>query len=403
MSRKIVIVGGGFAGLWGALGAARLLDMEGRADGPVEIALVSPAPVLAMRPRLHESEPEGMTTPILPLLEAAGVRYIQGTVDRIHQRDQCVEATSADGGRLTLSYDRLLLTSGSRMHRPEVPGLREHAFSVDQLEEAVALDRHLKRLASLPETPARNTVVVVGGGFTGIEVACELPARLRAALGGDAAFDIVLVERGAEIGPDLGAGPRPVIEEALDKLGVTRVLGAAVVAVDTGGVRTADGRRVEAATVIWTGGPRASALTEQLAGERDALGRLRVEDDLRVAGVPGVFAAGDVASAVVDDQGKHALMSCQHALDMGRHAGHNVAADLLGLPTLAYRQPRYVTCLDLGGWGAVYTEGWDRQVKMAGADAKALKVKINTQWIYPPSADRATLLAAAAPARAVAG
>lgn len=401
MTRKILIVGGGFAGIWGALGAARLLDKEGHADGSVEIALVSPEPLLAMRPRLHESEPAGMTTPLLPLLEAAGVRYIQGAVERIGQRDHCVEV-AADGWRRTLSYDRLLLTSGSKMHRPDVPGLRLHAFSVDQHDEAVALDCHLKRLASQPDTPARNTVVIVGGGFTGIEVACELPARLREALGERAAFNIVLVERSPEIGPDLGPGPRPVIEEALDKMGVTRVLGCAVVAVDAGGVRTADGRRIESATVIWTGGMRASALTEQVAGERDEFGRLHVEDDLRVKGVPRVFAAGDVARAAVDDEGRHALMSCQHALDMGRYAGHNIAADLLGLPTLTYRQRYYVTCLDLGGWGAVYTEGWDRQVKMAGADAKALKVKINTLWIYPPAADRAALFAAADPVRSVA-
>lgn len=87
---------------------------------------------------------------------------------------------------------------------------------------------------------------------------------------------------------------------------------------------------------------------------------------------------------------------------MGRYAGHNVAADLLGLPTLEHRQPYYATCLDLGGAGAVYTEGWDRQVKLTGSEGKALKVKINTEWIYPPAAERALPFAAAAPTRSVA-
>lgn len=81
-------------------------------------------------------------------------------------------------------------------------------------------------------------------------------------------------------------------------------------------------------------------------------------------------------------------MSCQHAMNLGRSAGHNVAADLLGHPTRPYRQPKYVTCLDLGPWGAVYTEGWDRQVKMKGAEAKRLKNRINTERIYPPRAGR---------------
>ncbi|MEQ8659635.1 MAG: NAD(P)/FAD-dependent oxidoreductase, partial [Gammaproteobacteria bacterium] len=74
----------------------------------------------------------------------------------------------------------------------------------------------------------------------------------------------------------------------------------------------------------------------------------------------------------------------------------NAAADLLGLPLHPYSQPKYVTCLDLGPWGAVYTEGWERAVVMSGAEAKALKRSINTEWIYPP-ADRATAFALAAP------
>ena len=114
-------------------------------------------------------------------------------------------------------------------------------------------------------------------------------------------------------------------------------------------------------------------------------------------GVPDVFATGDVALALTDDLDHHALMSCQHALTMGRYAGHNVAADLLGRATIPYRQPFYATCLDLGGWGAVYSEGWDRSVKLVGAEAKALKRMINTSVIYPPPPDRAAALAAADP------
>ncbi|MNP70363.1 NADH dehydrogenase-like protein [compost metagenome] len=74
-----------------------------------------------------------------------------------------------------------------------------------------------------------------------------------------------------------------------------------------------------------------------------------------------------------------------------------MAADLLGVEPTPYRQPKYVTCLDLGAWGAVFTEGWDRQLKLVKQEAKDLKTQINTVWIYPPAADRATALAAADP------
>lgn len=94
-------------------------------------------------------------------------------------------------------------------------------------------------------------------------------------------------------------------------------------------------------------------------------------------------------------------MSCQHAMNLGRSAGNNVAADLLGVEPIPYSQPKYVTCLDLGPWGAVYTEGWEREVKLSGAQAKALKRQINTEWIYPPAADRAEVLASADPCRIV--
>lgn len=399
MQQRILVIGSGFAGMWAALGAARVLDQHGRSD--VEVALVAPEPLLHLRPRLHEAAPHAMTTPLLPLFEAAGVRYVQGSVERIHTGERNVEAVNERGERFTLAYDRLVLTAGSRLFRPAIPGLAEHAFSIDQTDEASALDVHLARLADLPPSDARNTVVVAGGGFTGIEIACELPERVRRVLGEDTEVRVVIVERSHVIGPDLGPGPRPQIEQALDELGVVRFLGAAVNAIDADGLNTTTGERIEAKTVIWTAGMHASPLTAQVPGERDALGRLHVTRDLRVKGVDAVFAAGDVALAQVDDAGNHALMSCQHAMNMGRSAGYNVAADLLGLPTQAYAQPVYVTCLDLGPWGAVYTEGWERQVKLQGAEAKALKRQINTQWIYPPQPSRKAAREAADPQRVV--
>ncbi len=82
--------------------------------------------------------------------------------------------------------------------------------------------------------------------------------------------------------------------------------------------------------------------------------------DLRLPAAREIFAAGDTACAATDGSGNHSLMSCQHALMLGRFAGHNAAADLIGQDLLPYSQERYVTCLDLGPWGAVVTAGWDR-------------------------------------------
>jgi NADH dehydrogenase len=141
----------------------------------------------------------------------------------------------------------------------------------------------------------------------------------------------------------------------------------------------------------------ASPLGGLLPVERDRVGRLPVDQFLRVRGLDGVLAAGDCAWMAID--GTHlSVMSCQHGRPMGRFAGHNAAADLLGLPLLPLRIDYYVTILDLGPWGAVYTEGWERRVISQGLTAKATKHEINCVRIYPPrSGGRGAILAAAAP------
>ena len=396
---RLVIIGAGFAGMYAALSSARLRDIQGVSPEELEIALVAPEPTLVVRPRLYEPKPETLTAPLQEVLEAIDVVYVQGSAETIDTRSRAVEIVTPKGERKRLSYDRLVLATGSRLFRPNVPGLAEHGFSVDQLDDAIALDRHLHGLADRPAKNGRDTVVVAGGGFTGIEAATGMPERLRAIFGNNARPRIVIVDRNSAIAPDMGAGPRPLIEDALRKLGVETRLGAGVAALDESGVTLSDGERIESETVIWAAGFRAAPLTAQVPAERDSFGRLLVDRDLRVPSVPGVFATGDAARAACDDLGNYALMSCQHATRMGAFAGNNAAAELLGVPTRPYHQKAYVTCLDLGEAGAIFTRGWDRKVEMVGAEAKKTKHEINTVWIYPPRPGRAAALASADPER----
>ena len=396
---RLVIIGSGFAGMYAALSAARLRDIRGVSPEDLEIALVAPEPTLVVRPRLYEPKPETLTAPLLDVLNAIDVVYVQGSAETIDSKSRTVQIVTAKGARKTLPYDRLVVATGSRLFRPNIPGLAEHGFSVDQLDDAIALDRHLHGLADQPASAARNTVVVAGGGFTGIEVATEMPSRLRAILGKDAKPRVIIVERNSGIAPDMGAGPRPVIEEALRKVGVESRLGVGVASLDKSGVTLSSGEHIASATVIWAAGMRAAPLTAQIPAERDNFGRLLVDRDLRVLSVAGVFATGDAARAACDEVGNYALMSCQHATRMGAFAGNNAAAELLGVPTKPYHQEAYATCLDLGEAGAVFTLGWERTLKLVGAEAKKTKQQINTVWIYPPRAERAAALASADPER----
>ncbi|QIO98660.1 NAD(P)/FAD-dependent oxidoreductase [Bradyrhizobium symbiodeficiens] len=391
---RIVVLGGGFAGLWAAIGAARKREEIG-AGRDIEICVIDRNPYHNIRVRNYEVDLSEVAIPLQQLLDPVGVSHGIGEVEAIDPARREISLVTS-GGDETLSYDRLVLALGSEVMRPDIPGLVEHAFDVDTYAAALRLEDHLVSLGRSAPAPGRSTVVVVGAGFTGIEVAAEMPDRLaRAGIAGSRR--IILVDPNPALGASIGAHARPVIETALAALKVETRLDVRVVSVEAAGLRLSSGEFIPSQTVIWCAGMRASSLAAGFPDARDRLGRLLVDPFMRVADVGGVFAAGDVASSVVD--GLHpTVMSCQFARPMGRFAGHNVVADLAGLPLLPLRIDWYVTVLDLGGWGALYTEGWNREVRATGAAAKATKETINRKRIYPPlSGSKDELFAAAAP------
>lgn len=385
------MLGSGFAGLWAALGAARRIDELGVAPGDVNITVVSSLPYHDIRVRNYEADLTACRIPLRDVLDRVAVEHVVAEVTAIDP-GSCTVATTLG----TSGYDRLVMALGSRVVRSDVPGLGEFGFDVDTYDAAQRLQQHLAEVAGGPHTLAAATAIVVGAGLTGIETACELPARL-ATLFGDITSRVVLVDRNERVGSDMGASARPVIEAALTANGVQTRLGVGVAAIDGDGVTLSTGEWLAASTVVWCAGMRASPLTADLGVECDGLGRVAVDEYLRVVDVPGVFAAGDVAAAWMDDE-HLSVMSCQHGRPMGRFAGYNVISDLLGEPMLPLRIPWYATVLDLGPAGAVYTEGWDRQVIASGAEAKATKRTINCRRIYPPlNGSRDEIFAAAAP------
>lgn len=314
MKQRILIIGAGFGGMWSALSATRLLDIHNRND--IQVSVLAPQAELRVRPRFYEPNAHQLAAPLDALFDAVGVQFITGSAETIDVTNKRVGYLDAAGGKNLINFDKLVLAAGSRVALPNLVGLDKHAFNVDEIEQAVRLEAHLKALAALPESKARNTVVVAGGGFTGIETATEMPTRLRAVLGETADINVIIVDRGEAIGASLGAGISRSIVAASDELGVTWRLKASVVSVDDNGVTLADGQRIEAKTVIWTTGVRASSLTEQIPGQRDAYGRLHVDRNLKVIGQDDIFATGDTAYAASDDIGNFAMMTCQHAISL---------------------------------------------------------------------------------------
>lgn len=362
----ILIAGGGYAGVWAAFEAARQAEAAGRT---LDIALVSRDPWLTARPRLYE---HGLTQgaaqhALLPLMQAVGATLVQGEVTGI---DRAARRLTLADGRV-LRGRVLLLALGSRAKAPPFAGA---VHGIDTWPEAEAFWAAAKA--------ARNPrIAVIGGGFTGIELALELAGWRDAEAPG---AKVLLVDR---VAPASGYGgeARTVILGALDRFGIEVIEGQGVAAAHPGALDLEDGRRLAVDLAVWTGGLEASPVI----GERLAVDRhLRAGD--------GVFAAGDVAAAPLEG-GHSTVLSCQHALSTGAFAGHNAARSLLGQPLADYAPRPYVTCLDLGPAGAILTGGFERTLRMHGPEAKALKLNINRQVIAPPIAGgREALFAAAA-------
>lgn len=399
-ARRILVLGGGFAGLWAAASAARFLDRHGPGPHAASIALVNRDGWHSIRVRNYEPDLADVRVPLDDVLGPIGVERIEADVLRIDAGRAQVHVRTAQGAIAALGYDRLVVALGSVLARPPLPGLAEHAFDVDTTVAALRLDAHLKSRKTWPaDAPGRGTLAVVGAGLTGIEVAMEMPARLRTALGNAAAARVVLVDHRPRPGSDLGDAARPHILRALASQGIEVRCDASVTAIDVDALRLADGTSIAARTVVWCAGMRANPLAAGLLPdvELDRHGRLPVDATLRVKRRPAVFAAGDIATFPID--GIHAsVMSCQHARPMGRYAGWNAAADLFGEALLPLHVERYVTVLDLGACGALYLEGWERRVAAVGAEAKRTKETINRVRIVPPlTRDRDAILDAAAP------
>ena len=409
--QRIVVVGAGFAGLWAAIGAARL-RAEAAGGGDIDILVLTRTPDHGIRVRFYESDLSQVTVPLSTVLPPVGVGFRVGEVTAIDSVARRVvfapsnpgAANSSHGNSAAeaIAFDRLVLAAGSALVRPALIA-GQPIFNVDTFAAATAFERHLAGLAALPPEPGRFTAVVVGGGFTGIEVASELIgrlSRLARAAGAEEPARVILIDRGA-VAATLGAAPRPTILAALAALGVECREAVEIDRMHEDSVVLAvpprGSERIFCRTVVAAAGMRASRLTFDLSRDLDRLGRLPVDRHLRIVGHPACFAAGNVARALVDPA--HAsVMSCQHARPQGRIAGHNVVADLLGRPLIDYRQEDYVTVLDLGAWGALYMRGWDRRVVVGGEAAKRTKHEINHRRIYPPAGgDASLLLAAAAP------
>ena len=216
--KQVLVLGGGFAGLWSAVVRARKLDELGVGADAVRVTLVNRDAFHSIRVRNYEADLTSVRVPLDDVLRPIGVLRVEGQVAEIDLAGQAV--AMAIGSRVeTLRYDRLVLALGSGLVRPNIPGLAEFGFDVDTYESAARLNAHIQSLPGRPESSGRLTVVVAGAGLTGIEAAAEMPGKLRTAIEQSelrGSFRVILADRQPKIGSDMGDAARPFIEEAFN-------------------------------------------------------------------------------------------------------------------------------------------------------------------------------------------
>ena len=385
MKKQLLIIGGGFAGFWSALSAVRQ-SRELKKENELEVTLVNRDEYLTIRPRLYEVSLEGLRVELNKYFSKLDIKLIIGKAEIIDPEQKFVTVSTEAGSRI-LNYDYLILSSGSVLKAINIPGI-EKTFNVDTFNGAQKLEDHIKQLAHKNfESEGARTFVVAGSGLTGLEVVTvikEKANKIVADLGKSAIeFNVVLIEKGQQIGNYYAPDAQSYVAETLKAKNIDIATGVYLAAVENNGAKLSDGRFIASQTVISTVGLVASSLCNFFKGEKDKLGRLHVNEYLKLEAYENVIAAGDVANIPVDDEGNSSLMACQFSMFLGKWAGHNAVNDLFSQPLKPYSYKDYVTCVDLGQQDGMLTTGWERKLVASGLEGKNIKMEVTTKLIYP--------------------
>lgn len=340
---QVVVVGGGFAGV-------RAVERLVRADARerVEVTLVDRTNHHAFAPLLYQVATAGLS----PQDVAHSLRAMNAGRENVHVRRGEVETIDLAArqvrlrGGSSLAYDHLILAPGAVTADFGVPGVSGHALPLKSVGDAVAIRNHvLERFESAAAGSGDDgdlTIVVAGGGATGVELAGAM-AELRDVLLrrdfaelGDRRVRVVLVERLDGVLPGFADSSRRYARHVLERAGVELLLGVGITRVTPDGLELDDGSTLRTRTVVWAAGVRANPLVAALGVDTDRAGRVAVEADLSLPGHPEVSVVGD-AAIIHDRDGKPIPQVAPAAMQQGRHAAEQVIRRLDGRPTEPFR------------------------------------------------------------------
>ena len=358
---RIVIVGGGYVGMYTALRLQKKLR-----GGEAEITVVDPQPHMTYQPFLPEAaagsiEPRHVVVPLRRVLRKCQV--LTGRVTTISNAAREVTVELADGHVTALGFDVLVVAPGSVARTLPIPGLAEHGIAFKTIGEAIFLRNHvLSRLdaadTTIDPTLRRRllTFMVVGGGYAGVEALAELADMARYASRYYPTIDPedirwILVEATGRIMPEVSPKMgRYTVERLLDS-DIEVNLDTRVKSMVGGHVELDDGQEFDTDTIIWTAGVKPSPMLDKTDLPRDERGRLDCHATLQVRDLPGVFSAGDCAGVPdlsKDDPEARTSPSAQHAVRQAKVLADNVVAHLRNRPLKEYKHSYAGSVASLG-------------------------------------------------------
>ena len=385
MGERIVVLGGGFAGVSTAQELSKQLRRERRlAVGPhddgVSVTLINRDNYFVFQPLMADIisgaiETTHVVVPLRRLLHGVDVEV--GYVDEIDPIHKRVSVRRRQSGEVFgVAYDALVIALGSVTDFRAVPGMAEHAIGVRTLGDAFYLRNRalaqLEEAANEPDSTRRDallTFVVVGGGSTGVEVAAELEDLLRTAHRTFASLpkpNVVLVHSRAYVLPEFGDRLGRYATRKLVRAGVRVVLGRRLTRVEPDLVELDDGKVIPTATVISTVGNAPNPALAGLAGIPGALdsrGWVLPDATFAVPGLERVWALGDCASIIDPGTGRPWPATAQHAVREGPHAARNVLAVLDGRFPTPFDYSQQGMLVSLGRFRGV---GEVRGIKVSG-------------------------------------
>lgn len=360
---RIVILGGGFAGIAVASRLERRLAVS-----EAEIVLISRENFSLFTPMLPEVcsgaiDVRHVVTPIRSQLRRA--TFVLADVEGIDTHERTVSFTHALTGRSqTMTYEHLVFALGSATSTFNLPGVAERAFALKTLEDAAILRNRLVWLLELADSTedvaARKrllTIVIVGGGFTGVEAAGEIAELFHSVVRlyrnlSLREIDVILLEAGKALLLGLPERMGAYAARDLERRGVHVLTGDGVASADDNGLFLTSGRRVETATIVWSAGVKPAPLIGAMGLSANKRGALIVRSDLRAPDIPNVWACGDCA-AIPDGGGGIYPATAQHAIREGPVLADNIIAAVRGRKTRAFRYSALGMMASLGARKAV--------------------------------------------------